>query len=68
MVEVTDGNGLKFELAIDIWVYPEAPVEVIPPLPQLPPLPIGPTQARHSRPLAEMALGTTAIKPRTHPR
>ncbi|MEA2386794.1 MAG: hypothetical protein QOJ22_968, partial [Thermoleophilaceae bacterium] len=47
-VKVTDGNGLVFEIAIDIWVRPAPPpppsfIPPLPTLPTLPPLPPNPS-------------------------
>jgi hypothetical protein len=67
-VKISDGHGLVFEIAIDIWVGPEVqwygpPPRYVPPPPTLPPLPRGSTmRTGQIRTLVRQALGTTAVK------
>jgi hypothetical protein len=62
-LKVTDGHGLAFDIAIDIWVRPRPPLVEAPPyLPPLPPLPLPDASAEPVRAQVERALGTTAVR------
>jgi hypothetical protein len=65
-VKITDGNGLEFDIPIDIWVAPPPPPVEPPDLPDLPPLPRPPIDVELDpqavREQVSEALGTTAVK------
>jgi hypothetical protein len=60
-VRVSDGNGLVFDLQIDIYVVAVPPPVALPPVPPLPPLPQLPAK-EPVRVAVERILGTTAVK------